>query len=357
MDAHALARFPFLREASPFVKSHGVSLQEILSGIAYEEARERGMARILDALEKGAVSNRPMATELDQIQEILSYPIARMLVSCVPDPFLIKRYALAEAVATNRRLQEEELETIVQVADQLGVRAVIVNATLRIGFTDYLRFTSRIRSKDWKLVNNEVFNGFVFLPKGKFCRVMQQALQDRIEDELPMEVSDEILNSLQDYWKRLKTMVETWREQYKAEDFGKVSIVKFPPCMKRMVAMAQAGENLPHTGRFALTSFLNFIGLSPEEILRLFSESPDFDPSKSRYQIEHITGEISGTEYTPPECSTMKSYGICFDPDSLCGHPKVNHPLTYYRIKFRKRRGREGRGEGKAEEKGDSDQD
>ncbi|NYT11689.1 MAG: DNA primase large subunit PriL [Methanomassiliicoccales archaeon] len=354
MDARNLARFPFLREASEFVRSYGVSIQELLEGIAYEEARERGMARALDALEKGEVSNRPIATELDRVQEILSYPIARMLVSSVPDPFLIKRYALAEAVAMNGRLREESLEFIVQVAEQLDVRAVIVDGTLRIRFTDYLRFTSRIRSKEWKLVNNELFKGFVFLSKSKFCRVLQQALQDRLEEELPMDVNDQILISLREYWRKLKAMVETWRESFKAEDFGRASIVKFPPCMKRLVAMAQAGENLPHTGRFALTSFLNFIGLSSEDIMRLFSESPDFDPSKSRYQIEHITGEISGTEYTPPECSTMKSYGICFDADSLCRHPKVNHPLTYYRIKSRKRQDVEDAQEDKAEVKEES---
>lgn len=337
MDPRTLARFPFLKEASDLVRSRDVSLIDILGGMAYEEARERGMARTVEALEEGEVADRPLARELDQFQEILSYPLARMLVSCVPDPFLIKRYALAEGVTMKRRLEEEDIPTIVEVAEQLGVRAVVVEGSLRIRFTDYLRFTSRIRSKDWKLVNNEVFKGYVFLSKPRFCRVLQQTLQDRIEEELPMEVSDAIVDSLGSRWKRLETMVETWRERCKAEDFGEVSIVKFPPCMKRLVAIAQAGENLPHTGRFALTSFLHFIGMTPEDIIGLFSESPDFDPSKSRYQIEHITGEISGTEYTPPECSTMKSYGICFDPDNLCKHPKVNHPLTYYRIKSRDR--------------------
>jgi DNA primase large subunit len=74
--------------------------------------------------------------------------------------------------------------------------------------------------------------------------------------------------------------------------------------------------------------------MNSEQILALFSQSPDFDESKSMYQIKHITGELNGTDgYTPPECSTMKTNGICFEPDNLCGNEKVNHPLTYYRIK------------------------
>ena len=62
--------------------------------------------------------------------------------------------------------------------------------------------------------------------------------------------------------------------------------------------------------------------------------SPDFDESKSIYQIKHITGELNGTEgYTPPECSTMKTNGICYDPDDLCAKEFLNHPLTYFRIR------------------------
>jgi DNA primase large subunit len=338
MSSRFLARFPFLDQAASYVREKGIVLPDLLSEVVYEEARERGRQRVLDALEGREIVERSMGTDLEQMHEILSYPLARMLVSCVADGFLIRRYALAEGVTMNRRLQEEDPESVLLVARQLGVRAAIVESALRMHFTDYLRFTSRMRSKEWKLVNTEVRAGFVFLPKTKFCRVMQQALQDRLEEELPLPVSEKIIEALKPDARRMRELVDVWRERYKAEDLGRISIVKFPPCMKRLVAIAQAGENMPHTGRFALTAFLHFIGLSPEEILNLFSASPDFDPAKSRYQIEHITGEISGTEYTPPECSTMRSYGLCVDQDDLCRHPKVSHPLTYYRIKSRRKK-------------------
>ncbi len=108
--------------------------------------------------------------------------------------------------------------------------------------------------------------------------------------------------------------------------------------MKKLLEMIRAGENVPHTGRFAIVAFLHTLGMDSETILSTFATSADFDESKSRYQIQHITGEISGTEYTPPECSTMKSYGICFDPDSLCDKEWMGHPLKYYRLKGRKPR-------------------
>lgn len=344
MDPRKLASYPFLKEAAGYIRSRGIGLDDLLHGFAFEEARERGRARVVEALEKGEIADRPTVLPTEQLQEILSYPVARMLVSCVADGFLIRRYALAEGVTLSRRLPGEDLEFIIGVAKELEIEATIMNGTLRIHFTDYLRHTSRIRSKDWKLVNTEVFSGYVYLTRHRFGRVLQQALQDRIEEELPIEVSDDLLKVFAAEVEEIRGLVETRRERYKAEDLGRVSIVRFPPCMKRLVAIAQAGENMPHTGRFALTAFLHSIGMSPEEIINLFSASPDFDPAKTRYQVEHITGEISGTEYTPPECSTMRSYGICFDPDDLCRNPKVHHPLTYYRIKGPRRRAVEKRG-------------
>jgi DNA primase large subunit len=108
--------------------------------------------------------------------------------------------------------------------------------------------------------------------------------------------------------------------------------------MRALLAGTQNGLNLPHSGRFALVSFLHALGMDSEQIMALFAKSPDFDESKTIYQVKHITGEGSGTEYTPPECSTMKSYGICFEPDDLCNSDRVVHPLIYYRIRTRSAR-------------------
>ena len=342
MDLLSYAKFPFLRDAAEYVKDQGVTLEDLLTHQAYRGARARGKARAIDALEHGVVQLRPMATEGDRLEEILSYPMARMYVSGVNERFLTRRYALAEGVTMYERLEREEMDVVEEVAYQLDVAASRDDGSLRMHFSDYLRYTSRMRSKEWKLVNTEVKHGYVHLPQLRFARVLQQALQDRLESELPLPVDETILRALDEDIRELRDRAIIMRERYKAEDFGKVSVDNFPPCMKHFIGMAQAGENLPHSARFALVSFMHHIGLSSEEILNLFAVSPDFDASKTKYQIDHITGETSGTEYTPPECTTMKSYGICFEPDSLCENPKakVRHPLSYYRIKNRPLRSR-----------------
>lgn len=104
--------------------------------------------------------------------------------------------------------------------------------------------------------------------------------------------------------------------------------------------------------RFALTSFLINIGMDVEKIVKLFVSISDFDEELTRYQVEHIAGLRGGrTKYTPPTCSTLRTHGLCIEPDNLCR--RVKHPLHYYRIKARSiERGGEEKEEPKQTPKG-----
>jgi DNA primase large subunit len=333
MNLLQMVYYPFLSESISYLREKGPSLDDLLHDMAYERTRIQGKERVLEALKNAQIDDHSLVTEADYLVELLSYVTARILVSSVNDPYLIKRYALAEAKTAGSRLQNEDFEFVVQVAQELDLDVNLDNGMCKIHFIHYLRNTSQMRSKPWKMANQDLVGGYISLPKNRLARVIQQALQMKIEGELPQKVNEEILEVLRKDIGEIKKEVEVKKNTFKAEDFGKIRVTKLPPCMRNMLAKVQAGENLPHSGRFALTSFLHSIGMSAEEILKLFGTSPDFDEDKSRYQIEHITGLISGTEYTPPECSTMKSYGICFDEDNLCKKEWMTHPLKYYRTK------------------------
>ena len=347
MEYRALARYPFLREATQFVKDHQLGLGELVSGPIAAEARRRGKARVMSALSELTVPNNPVGDEEEAMQEILSYPYARILVSCVGDEVLVRRYALAEAKAFNDRLRKEDMDTVVLLAKELEVEAARGDEGLHMHFADFLGYTSGLRGPEWKLVNQDLRRGYVHLEKGRFVRVLEQALYERIEDELPLPVNDELLQATSGELREIVTALEDYKEKYRGEGFGEVSILKFPPCMKRLVVMAQSGQNMPHAGRFALASFLSFIGMPVEDIIKLFCSSPDFDQSKTAYQVRHITGDGLGKRYTPPECATMRTNGLCFEPDELCNGRRVTHPLTYYRIRSRiMDKGKERRREG-----------
>ncbi len=335
MDSGRAAKFPFLKDASEFAESNHVDLDALLASPSFEPARSRGVQRIIDALNCSEVSYKPIINEYDRLMEAMSYPYARMIVSMVSDRFLTKRYALAEAVRMNRILAGEDRATLVTVSDDLGVESMVdPDGKIRMKFTDYLRLANRLKSVDWKLINSDIHSGMVFLPQDKFSRLMQNALQDKIESELPLMTPEEYHSYLKGDVTTVQMHLEEVKKQYSPTGGEGMKNEFLPPCLVHIMEMSRQGMNLPHSARFALVTFLKALGLTYEDIIRVFAESPDFDESKSEYQIKHITGELNGTDgYSPPECKTMKTNGLCYCPDSLCEKEWMNHPLTYYRVK------------------------
>jgi DNA primase large subunit len=203
-------------------------------------------------------------------------------------------------------------------------------------FTDYLTFAPT-RYKTWKLVNREIQQGFITISQKDLSRLSQEALRHRINKELIGKPCHEFTKKtfLEDI-NRYKNKVATIQKNNEALPVGKLDIEKLPPCIKRILSDVQAGENVPHMGRFALVSFLNSLKLTTRDIIDLFNAAPDFDEEKSRYQIEHITGELSSTSYKPPGCEKLKTYGLCpsEEIDEIC--KKTNHPSNYYRYRWRK---------------------
>jgi DNA primase large subunit len=338
VELGVLAKYPFLREASAYIQSEGVPLEEVLADPAYARARAAGKARVLEALERGPEPNRVAVVPADQLSQLLAYPVARILVSALEDTYLIRRFALREAIAAEALLKDDSDDVVVHLAAQLPMDLRREDGGFRLHFSDFLRFTSTMRETPWKLINQRVERGFVRLRRDKALRVLRNAIQRHIEQGLPLPVNDEIWSAFRTDLGEIRGLLDAKKATFKAEDIGKVSITRFPPCMYNLLAQIQNHENVPHMGRFAIVAFLHHIGLSNEEIFRVFGDVPDFAADVTKYQIDHITGTSSPTEYTPPECSTMKSYGICPGPDRIC--LSIRHPLSYYRLKGRETRPR-----------------
>ncbi len=332
MDGLRAARYPFLRDASLFAEKNSEGIEMLLSGDMYAEARKRGLSRVLGALEKHTIPEYRLKDDYNCLMEVLSYPYARMLVSCIDDRMLTKRYALAEAERMNSILSKD-LESVPLILEELEINATSNNdGTMNLHFADFLRFSYVMRAVEWKLINMDVRDGYVRLPKDKFIRLLQNAYRSRIESELPLKVPGEFEPYLQKDMLQIKAALTETKNRMDPTNGEGMKDEFVPPCIRTIIEMAQSGQNLPHSARFALVTFLHALGLNYQQIVAIFAVSPDFNESVSEYQIKHITGELNGTEgYTPPTCATMKTNGICFSPDGLC--EKVNHPLNYYRRK------------------------
>ena len=131
MDTLLAARFPFLKDASEMASENGADIESLLTSVSFEDARKRGVERLEDTIRNSEVSYVSLLKEYDRLMEVMSYPYARMIVSCIDDKFLTKRYALSEAVRMNRLLGEESHSTVQMVAKALNVKSEVDENGLR----------------------------------------------------------------------------------------------------------------------------------------------------------------------------------------------------------------------------------
>ena len=337
-DLSTLAKYPFLDEARQYIKDNGPSVTELLEGLLYERSRTIGIERLDNALKNGNVGNRSLASKSDRMMEIFSYPLARMVAVSVGDTYFRRRYALGEAIHAYRNLLNERPSFLLEVSEELQINAEYVEnvGNVKVFFKDYLR-NAPTRHKKWKMVNRDIDGGYVHISVRDLARLILESLRRRIEEELESRKSNKAIEkAFSSDIKRFQNMVNVHKKKMEAAPVGKLSIEKLPPCMKDILAAIQAGENVPHMGRFALVSFLNSLQLSTNEILKIFSNAPDYQEDRTRYQVDHITGASSSTSYKSPGCDKMRTYGICpvDKMDDLCR--EVYHPLSYYSAKWRR---------------------
>ena len=336
VELSTLSKYPFLNASKNYVKENSLSIEELLDDPLYNRARTTGVERLDKAFKDRDVGDRSLATESDCIMELLSYPIARMIAVCIEDIYFKRRYALGEAVHAYKNLVNESISFLIDISKEFNLNVKYSEDTnkIRIHFVNYLS-NAPTRYKEWKMINRGMKDGYIQISPRDLARIIQEALRTRINNELDSRSCNKVIYKkfLSDI-KRIQNTVMIHRKNIEAAPIGKMDVKKLPPCMKDILAAIQAGENVPHMGRFALVSFLNSLKLSTNDILKLFSSAPDYEEEKTRYQVEHITGVTSSTSYTPPGCEKMRTYGICpiEKTDDLC--KKKRHPLSYYKAKW-----------------------
>lgn len=315
--------FPFTQEASDQVRSLGYSLDDLIGKTSFKSVRSRAAERVGGAI-SGSIPERRANTDVGHLTELLSYPLARVMVSCLQDPVLLRRYALAEAKLAFKRMHEANVD-LVLLASDLGLHPQ-GSGPWKLYFAEYIRAAHRMHSPNWKLTNRDLKGGYLTVTEEELRRLLEEQVREKVSRGLPLSVEERFCKSLAEYLNPLRADLEIIKAR-KRVDLGKVEQGAFPPCIKKMLSDAAKGINLAHTARFALVSFLLQVNMTADEVVALFNTSPDFDEEKTRYQVEHIAG-ASGTKYKPPACATMATYGNCPGEDDLCR--KIRHPLSYY---------------------------
>lgn len=299
---------------------------------------ERAMERIRQGVFGGKISADLTQEDVD----ILAYPTALMLISSVGDDRTRRRFALAEAKRAYELLRYESPEKLLQIATgSFGWDAKLVERDVgethfefALHFKFYVRNSARIHDLRWKLVNRVLTEGYVLLPREDFARLLEEEVQGRVLEKTADEtvaLPDELARRVEP----LRSMLRARSQHLAADEMPHTVMASaMPPCMRNLLSLLQTSKHISHMGRFAMAAFLLNIGTNEEDLLKMFKAFSDFDERIARYQVEHIAGKRgSRRKYTAPNCATMRTHGICVNPDELCA--SITHPLSYYRRKAR----------------------
>lgn len=315
-----LARFPFSNEARAFVEKGGYPFEKLVGDPAYGAVRNLAVRRVKCALSNMELERLPGESAL---MELLSYPVARAIAASLRDGWLSSRLVVWESKRLASALEGETAEIVFQLGGEMGLPATYRRGVAEMHFSDYVRYSCRLKADQWKLSARAMRHGTVHLHPGDYARLIEEAFKMR-EMEKMSALEQAYIPFPEGFVEAaLGEALEKFRTDVQVE--GEVQQWAFPPCMQALLRQIGGGTNLPHTARFALSAFLHNVGLESEEVLKTFAKAPDFDVEKARYQVEHICR----ANYTAPLCKTMKSYGNCPGGDNFC--PYVEHPLAYYR--------------------------
>jgi DNA primase large subunit len=327
LSSEDFAKYPFLKQASKQIEELQFTIGSLSSEKPiFDRAQNRVEKAILEANTGNAVR--------DKRAEISSFAAALILVIATKNSWIKKRYALAVAKTAFAQLFGENKGKIFAIARDFDwdIGEGIAGKDFRLGFGFYLKNAAHMHGSEWKLVNQIMDKGMVYLNKDKIVRLLQEEVRNRVEKRLDVpeikNLPEEVISIAEELTKLAQEIIGQ-----EIEEMPKVIVqAAFPPCINALYADAAQSHHLSHIGRFTLTSFLVNIGMTPEGLNEMFKTFSDYNERLTRYQIEHIAGERgSGTKYTCPQCSVLQTHGVCKNRDDLCR--RIYHPLAYYKRK------------------------
>jgi DNA primase large subunit len=341
------ARYTFLADARAAVSEADVDLATVAAegGPVVERARER----VRLAIEEGTVGDPHRSPRV----ELLSYPVARVLVSLVDGPGLVHRYARAEADAARERFVADvegddelrsvarerlDLDALLAEFDLAGRVALVDDATpptatgsggtaggVRVDVGAYLRLTDDLAEPRWRLAARSLADGEVVVAREELHDLLREAIRERVESELPLSVPEGIADALADAVADLEATLADLDHDW---DIDAVDPDLFPPCIEALLDRVDDGDPLPAHSRFTLVSFLATAGMGTEEIVARLSVHEDLDADRVETRIDRLREDGGDATYPPPSCETMVAYGDCVNTDDLC--ERIAHPLAYY---------------------------
>jgi len=330
MGTGDLAKYPFLNEAGKYLRESGFDWEELarpdMNDIIDRAARrvEVGVGgRVYDKLEKYEI-------------EILTFIVSLIIVKSIGLEMVLRKYALSEARRAEKFLIEDlkrqsEVQRrslfakIFEELFKLHIDVAESGRLFKVKVADYLSRSSHFHEQEWKLINRLVNRGYVYLDADEIVRLIRNELSVLIYDKVKDMILPSLPQTIKDKADKLRAKLVPYYE------YRHVTVTDYPPCVKHALEVMDNGENLPHSARVMLATYMLAIGKKVEEITIIFQNAPDFNEKITRYQVEHLAGmKGSHTKYSVPSCEKLRNEGLCFATTECNG---IINPVHFGRNK------------------------
>ncbi len=328
-----IAKYPFLADAGQYLKDKGFTLEQFGTDPDLKQLVIKAYERIQVAADgkiyKSDLIGDQVSKEAALPREVFSFLLAIVLLKLCGMHTLIKRFALAEARRAEKYLEkdltnisdESKKQLAVKVIDDLfSVKVEKLDDYYVIPVSDYLKHSINFHEREWKLINRHVENGYVFLSPHETVRLIRKELGTYINSKIINAKTPTMIPGFEDSVNKLVLLSKKFKT-------FTVTTGEYPPCIKHAIDILEKGENLPHSGRFMLATFLLSKGQPVQQIAPLFKNAPDYNERVTLYQLNHLAGTSgSGTQYSCPSCEKLKTQSLCF-ATSECNN--IINPLQF----------------------------
>jgi DNA primase large subunit len=326
-----LAKYPFLDEASSYIRETTFAIDEF-----DRPDMDHIVSRAVNRLETEILAGK-VNTDLERYEvEILTFLATLLLVKALNFEPVTRKYSLLEAIRAEKFLTDDLimeksyakkkllLYKVFEDLFRIKVDAASETNLLKMRVADYLNRATKMNEQEWKLINRSVDSGYVFLDAEEAVRLIRSELSNLIYERLKiMRVSSmptRIRNSA-DKLKHSLHIYSSFKEHHPIADY--------PPCIKHAVSLMNRGENLPHSARLMLGTYMLGIGKQIHEIIDMFRNAPDFNEKITRYQVEHLAGNKgSRIKYSVPSCKKLQAEDLCFATTDCEG---IYNPIQFGR--------------------------
>ncbi len=327
-------KYPFTSIAKQIVKEKNLSLEQVP-----EQVIKRA-ALMISFADKNKLYFQEQISESKEIleQEVLAFPIAKILLSLQSNLFLIEKFSFMIGKSTFKyiELEKDRTQTMLDLAKDLEVKFSLAQREdffVSMDLLEYLK--GSFKEEFMKLVNQNLEKGRIYLKGNDFARFLSEIVVEKIFSSMPVDIS-----SIPDSYKEISSQLSQQMHLIQRKEFtetltGTVDVNAFPPCMTQIYSDLIEGKNVQHLARFDFASFAAAVGMPAEQIIQLYYKTPNFNEKTTRYHVERLVGKKGGKKYSAPSCVKVKIHGLCPNP-LICIQESIVHPVQFYKKHYKK---------------------